>query len=301
MSLFCKIEISPVGKVKISSLKGTATSKADYTVSEVLQYNEVVDAQSLQAALIELPIPEFRYYTSVGSTNDVAATWAAQGAPDLALVIADEQTAGRGRAGRRWHTPLGAALAFSLVLHPPSDLADSSAHLTALGALAVSEALRQHYQLPAQIKWPNDVLLNGKKICGVLVEASWRGPRLESAVLGIGVNVAPMALPPPEISLTIPATSVEDQLGRAVERAQLLGQILSSLIAWRPHLGSTQFVQAWKLHLAYLYEQVQIYQNQAPVCAGQIIGLAPSGALQIRLADGTVQEVKFGELRLRPV
>src|SRR5512147_1345877 len=117
-----------------------------------------MDQASLQALLSGLPLGAVRYFDTVGSTNDLAARWADDGAPDLSLVAADEQTAGRGRLGRRWITPPGAALAFSLVL---TDIRQADIlRYTALGALAVCDALNLTFSPlpPAQIKWPNDVI-----------------------------------------------------------------------------------------------------------------------------------------------
>jgi hypothetical protein len=97
------------------------------------------------------------------------------GAPDLSLVVADEQTMGKGRAGRRWYTPAGSALAFSLILSPAWVEPEMLPRFTGLGALAVKQALESRYGLPAKIKWPNDVLLQRRKLAGVLVEAHWIG------------------------------------------------------------------------------------------------------------------------------
>src|SRR5512146_1632742 len=116
-----------------------------------------MNPNELKKALSKLPVGDVRYFDSIGSTNNEALAWAASGAEDLSLVIADEQTAGRGRLSRKWFTPPGTALAFSLILRPS---AQEKAHLTrivGLAALAVVDALQQR-GLVAQIKWPNDVL-----------------------------------------------------------------------------------------------------------------------------------------------
>lgn len=259
-----------------------------------------MDQQSLESRLQGLPIPEVRYQTSVGSTNDLAADWAAQGAPDLALVAADEQTQGRGRAGRRWYTPPGSALAFSLVLRPRMENPDWFPRLTALGALAVCQALEKNYRLPAQIKWPNDVLVNGKKLSGVLVETAWQGSRLRHAVLGVGVNVTPAAVPKDE-KLAFPATDVSTALGNSVERLELLAHILNWLVHWYARLSRADFLAAWKLHLAYVNQTVQILRADAPGLTGRISGLAENGALLLRLREGQEVPVDYGDVQLRPV
>src|SRR5271169_6463108 len=118
-----------------------------------------MNARELQAALRDLPLGGLRFFESIGSTNDEALAWASQDASDLSIVIADEQTSGRGRLGRKWFTPPKSALAFSLILRPAADEIRYPARVTGLGALALTDAVSK-FGLRAQIKWPNDVLLN---------------------------------------------------------------------------------------------------------------------------------------------
>ena len=146
--------------------------------------------------LSRLPVPAYRYLESVTSTNDLALAWAEDGAPDGALVIADTQTAGRGRMTRRWLTPPHSALALSLVLRPNPQEAARLALFSPLGGLALSTALEEQFNLQPQIKWPNDVLLDGKKTAGILAESVWQDGSVQAVVLGIGVNVSPLSVPP---------------------------------------------------------------------------------------------------------
>src|SRR5664279_6508775 len=113
----------------------------------------------LQSILTGLPLGGLRYFDSIGSTNDDALAWARAGAPDFSLVVADAQTAGRGRLLRRWITNPGSALAFSLVLRPSTQESECLPRFSPLGAVAVRQALADLFGLPAEIKWPNDVLL----------------------------------------------------------------------------------------------------------------------------------------------
>lgn len=269
-----------------------------------------MDQAGLEHLLHGLALGPVRYYARVGSTNTEALGWIEQGAPDLALVVADEQSAGRGRQGRRWLTPAGAGLTFSLILRQnplvaaPGGVEASSrlAHLTALGALAVSQALGQAYNLQCQIKWPNDVLLERRKVCGILVEAQWLGERLAAGVLGIGLNVAP-ASAPPDSEVIYPAACIETALGQPVDRWQLLRLALGEILAWRERLGTLEFVRAWDERLAFKGQQVYIYTGpQAqPEQQGLLLGLDPQGCLQIRGPNGAIQTFCSGELRLRPV
>jgi len=263
-----------------------------------------MDLRALEQALADLPLGPLRYYAQTGSTNADAALWAEAGATDLALVVADEQTAGRGRRGRRWLTPPGAALAFSLVLRPGAG-AFAPAHLTALGALAVCDALLEHYHLATQIKWPNDVLLERRKIGGILVEAYWQGESLTTAILGIGVNVTQAAVPK-EADVVFPATCVEACSGRPVDRLDLLHTVLRQLLDWRPRLGSEEFLRAWEERLAFRNEWVRVLPGSGEVLQpefqeGQIQCLEADGALRLRNRAGQAFTLYAGEVSLRPL
>lgn len=288
---------------------------------------EIVDASTLRKALDGLALGPLRFFDSIGSTNDEAARWAAAGAPDLALVTADEQTAGRGRMGRRWITPPGSALAFSLVIRPGQEsepFSGFSTHLTALGAMAVAEALDRLYGLPAEIKWPNDVLVNRRKLAGILVEVQWLGERFQAAILGIGVNVGQGSVPD-DPNLNFPATSVAGCLpdpGKA-NRLEVLRAALESLLRWRPLLGSADFLSAWEARLAFKGEWVRVIQAGETVgpdpevapdsltpppapgehsltWEGQILGLEADGSLRLLDRSGSLRRIGSGELHLRP-
>lgn len=255
-------------------------------------------------ALAGLPLGPLRYFRKTGSTNDEAASWAASGAPDLALVVADEQTAGRGRMGRRWHTPPGAALAFSLVLRPSRSESflvseSNSVRYTALGALAVCQSLRSHYGLEAGIKWPNDVLLAGRKAAGVLAEAQWDGRQLSAVILGIGVNVNRLSVPRAEL-LNYPATCVEEVLGRSVPRHELLSLILSELLDWRERLWEEGFIQEWEGRMALRGQRVELRSEsstgQVTSRSGTVLGLDETGSLQLQEENGEVYSAVFGEI-----
>jgi BirA family biotin operon repressor/biotin-[acetyl-CoA-carboxylase] ligase len=268
-----------------------------------------MDQPKLEAALADLPLGEIRYYDRIGSTNTAAAQWANAGAPDLSLVVADEQTAGRGRLDRSWFTPPGAALAFSLLTHLQAGLASTTPPeaslplLTALGAVAVSSALRQEYGLAAEIKWPNDVLLNRRKVAGVLAEIQWQGDRPINAVIGIGINVAPKSIPQ-ETDLLYPATCVEALLGRSVDRWDLLHAVLKELLTWRSRLSSKEFLQTWDGHLAFKGQRIRVGVHDAArstLYEGIVDGLNPDGSLILRTRSGKITTVQSGELYLRPV
>ncbi|MFW5726149.1 MAG: biotin--[acetyl-CoA-carboxylase] ligase, partial [Bacteroidota bacterium] len=178
----------------------------------------------------------WRYHPVVGSTNDIAREWAKAGAPEWGLVIADRQTKGRGRSNRQWVTRGGAGLAFSLVMKPTQEERIVLPRFTALAALGLIRSLSK-YNAAAEIKWPNDVLLNGKKLAGVLVEAEWQEEELQALVVGMGVNVGRKAVPPPD-GLRYPATSVEEAIGIPVNRWELLASVIQEIHALRPVLAT---------------------------------------------------------------
>ena len=254
---------------------------------------------NIRKAISDSALGGYRFYRQVGSTNDVALAWAAEGAPDLALVYAEEQTSGRGRGSRRWFTPPGAGLAFSLVLRPLPGEGLSIPLFSGLGAVAVCDALGKR-GLQAEIKWPNDILLNGKKVCGILVESVWIGEKVDGVVLGIGVNVKPGSVPPPE-GLNYPAASLEDILGRRVNRQNLLRDILFALLAWRGLLTEPAFLQTWENNLAFRGDQVEIQAEGVGPETGKLEGLEVDGRLRVRSMNGQTFTVQSGEVHLRRV
>ena len=171
--------------------------------------------------------------------------------------------------------------------------------LSPLGGLAVCTALEDTLGLAPQIKWPNDVLLGRRKTCGILAEAFWQGPQLEAVILGIGINIAPGSVPPPQ-EVLFPATFVEDFTTQLVERNALLVAILDQLEAWRAQLGSPAFLDAWQARLAFRGEPVEIQFPANPALVGRLQGVDADGNLKIALESGEMVSVAAGDVRLRP-
>ncbi len=273
-----------------------------------------MDQPSLTARLADLPLPDIRYFSRIDSTNDEAWRWVERQAPHGALVIADEQTAGRGRLQHHWVTVPQSSLAFSLVLHSPPLDTKCLTLLSGLGALAACQTLDALYSLPALVKWPNDILLDQRKAGGVLVEARWNGTDLSTVVVGIGINIAPESIDTQFLSaagLSVPATCVENLLGQTVDRIELLHGILHELFSWLPQLDSPDFIHAWESCLAYRDQWVEItteprpqpYESRAVLpdkTAGKVIGLGTDGSLRLLTASGELAVVQVGEIHLRP-
>lgn len=256
-----------------------------------------MNESSLKKSLAKINLGGLRYFDSTGSTNDEALAWAASGAADLSLVAADEQTRGRGRLNRAWYTPKGSALAFSLILRPHSQ--DNLSRMVGMAALAISDTLRS-YGLNPLIKWPNDILLNGKKTAGILIETVWSGDKADSMVIGMGVNILTASVPPAE-ALRFPATSLEGELrANPPTREEILASILRSVIVRRQQLHTEGFLCEWQDRLAYLGEQVQIHSGSENPITGQLIGLEQDGSLRLRDSQGRSTTVRFGDVSLRP-
>ena len=168
-----------------------------------------------------------------------------------------------------------------------------------LGALAVCEALEK-LGLHPEIKWPNDILLNRLKVCGILAESVWIGEKVDSIVLGIGVNVKPESVPPPE-RVDYPATSLEMVVGKSVDRLSLLRDILLALFHWRRLLTKEAFILTWGNKLCFRGEQVEIRAGGEGSKTGELEGLGPDGSLWLRSQNGQSFTVQFGEVHLRPV
>jgi BirA family biotin operon repressor/biotin-[acetyl-CoA-carboxylase] ligase len=152
--------------------------------------------------------------------------------------------------------------------------------------------------ISAEIKWPNDVLVSGKKISGVLAEGDWIGDELTAITLGIGVNVRPESVPP-ENELSFPATCVEAEYGENINRTRLLRDILGALLTWRGRIQTPAFVETWAERLAFLGRDV-VVSGAGALFQGQIIGLTEAGSLTVRAGSGEQQDFQVGEVRLRP-
>jgi len=171
----------------------------------------------------------FRFYPQIGSTNDVAREWAESGGPHGAIVITEEQTAGRGRFAHRWQAPPETGLLFSLIVSLDKIRAEMLNILPLTIGVAVAEALEKFGVPEVKLKWPNDVLINGRKVAGILSEAIWNGQTPVLAIVGIGLNVR---VDFSGTELAEHAISLEPASGRPVDRAELLASLLDKIEQW---------------------------------------------------------------------
>lgn len=225
---------------------------------------------------------------SCGSTNDEAARFARAGASHGTVVIAERQDNGRGREGRAWASPAG-GLYFSAVMRPPLPLADVPPMTLAIG-IAVCDAARA-FGADAKLKWPNDVLLGDKKLAGVLVETQSQGGKLESVIVGIGVNLE--VLPNPEV--------VAHAARLNVERETFIKTLIEKLEAWVDRYvacGVESIVPAWQERMAHGLVARAVIDGTART--GKLAGIDRDGALLIEVAD-VIHRVRSGDVEvIRP-
>jgi BirA family biotin operon repressor/biotin-[acetyl-CoA-carboxylase] ligase len=236
------------------------------------------------------------WYAEVGSTNDVAAALADSGEPEGTVVIADAQSAGRGRHGRAWVSPPGAGLYMSIVMRP-------SAHAVGLLTIAAGVALADGIQaatgLHPQLKWPNDVYMGGRKLAGILAEAGTSARGVQHVVLGCGVNLMPAAYP---AEVAARATSIESELGRAVDRGLLTAECLAALHARYLELlshAAAGVIARWRARAASTFGRRVEWDVAGVMRHGVAEDIDDSGALVVR--DGAARaRVISGEVRWLP-
>jgi BirA family biotin operon repressor/biotin-[acetyl-CoA-carboxylase] ligase len=222
---------------------------------------------------------------------------AASGAGEGMAILALEQTAGRGSQGRSWSSPSGEGLYLSLVLRPNIRPADSPV-ITLAAAIAVAETLSIDFNVPADIKWPNDVQARGRKICGILVESSIEGSRLQYAVMGIGVNISQHEFPD---DIKPIATSLFLETGMPVAPDDFLYPLLRRLDTWygRALSHPADVIARWEKLSTYARGCAVSVESAGEVIEGVTQGLSASGAIKVRLQNGELRQIVSGEVRLR--
>jgi BirA family transcriptional regulator, biotin operon repressor / biotin---[acetyl-CoA-carboxylase] ligase len=247
--------------------------------------------QGLKTRLFTGPVHHFE---TLGSTNDLAKELAAQGAPEGTVVVAEAQTGGRGRLGREWNSPPGVGLYVSLVLRPPLPPMELP-QITLTTSVAVVRAIRRVAGVAPGIKWPNDLLFNGKKLGGILTEMETESDRIRHVVVGLGLNVNNPGFPP-ELAAT--ATSLTLAAGGAFSRVQLLKAWLEEfeeLYERFLNQGFPEILEEWKCCAVTLGKMVTVRQGPREI-SGQALDVAPDGALLLRTASGETVRVTSGEI-----
>ncbi|MEM3616851.1 MAG: biotin--[acetyl-CoA-carboxylase] ligase [Candidatus Bathyarchaeia archaeon] len=259
-----------------------------------------IKVEKLQEGLKTRLVGKYVFFAhEVGSTNDWARELAELGAPEGTVAIAEIQTVGRGRLGRKWLSPKG-GLWFSIILKPKLKPPET-VKLVFLAGLAVAEAIRELYGLKAETKWPNDVLVDGRKVCGILSEMKTIGEKVDYAIIGIGVNANIDVEKdfPKELSET--ATSIQKALGRRIALEELFKALLEKVDNFYQIFfkeGFTPILKEWKRYASFLGCAVEVSIDDERL-EGIASDVDDSGALVLRLEDGSVKRVFVGEISLQ--
>jgi BirA family biotin operon repressor/biotin-[acetyl-CoA-carboxylase] ligase len=228
------------------------------------------------------------YLPETPSTMDVARAMARNGCPAYTTVVAGRQTQGRGRMRRKWVSRVG-GLYFTLVVRPRLPLAWSS-RVNFLASLTLARILRERYAIDAGVKWPNDILVAGRKLCGLLSEMETEGEEVGFINVGIGMNVNNM--PPAEVDP--PAVSLRQVLGRRVLRQELLAAFLDAMEARVEAEPWEAVIAEWKCYSVTLNRRVRIETTRETI-EGSALDVDESGALRVRMADGAERTVVHGD------
>ena len=251
--------------------------------------------QGLTTRILTGPV---HYFETLDSTNNYAKELAAREAPEGTVVIAETQTGGRGRLGREWESPAGVGLYVSVVLRPllpPMELPQ----ITLTAAVAVVRAVRRVTGASPGIKWPNDLLMHGKKLGGILTEMETESDRIRHVVIGLGLNVNNHGFPP-ELAGT--ATSLAQELRGAFSRLDLLKAWLEEfedLYERFLNQGFPEILQEWKRYTVTLGRAVTVRQGPREI-SGQAVDVAPDGALLLHTPAGETVRVTSGEITPEP-
>jgi BirA family biotin operon repressor/biotin-[acetyl-CoA-carboxylase] ligase len=227
------------------------------------------------------------YFPEIGSTMDAARELAKKGAGEGTIVIAEAQTRGRGRLSREWLSPEG-GIYFTLVLRPRISPAYAP-RINLMASIAVAATIRKLFGLKAELKWPNDVLIEGKKVCGILAEMDAEMDVVNFVNVGIGINANTSI---PQFEKT--ATSLRDALGMEISRKEFLSVLLVEIGRQQPLLMKANLLDEWKKLSVTLNKDVRIVAP-GEVIVGRAIDIDTTGALIIRERDGTLKKTMAGD------
>lgn len=262
---------------------------------DILSYEEIASSLETRWAGKNL-----LYFDEVDSTNNVIKREAENGAPHGTLAVADYQSGGKGRRGRVWKSPHGVGIWMSILLRP--ELTPSSAPMMTLpAAMAVAEGIRAACGLDTKIKWPNDVVVNGKKVCGILTEMSAELDAINYIVPGIGINVNTETFPE-DIRAT--ATSLYLETGRRIRRGPVIGAVMKAFEEVYGRFMETgdmsQLKEDYNARLANRDNKVQVLRQEGSY-TGTALGINDRGELMVRREDGTMENVLSGEVSVRGI
>lgn len=260
--------------------------------------SDVLSEEGIRQALRSRDIA-LKVFPTVSSTNTVLKSLAADGAPEGTVLVAGEQTEGRGRMGRRFYSPADTGLYMSLLLRP-GIAASEATKLTACAAVAVAEAIEELSGVPAWIKWVNDVLARGKKVCGILTEASLdcECGLVSYVIVGIGINIRPPEGGFPE-ELRDAAGAVFEEKRPPQLRCRMAAAVLDRLLDYSQRPGDRDIYEAYRRRSLTLGQDVNILTPGRDPVPAKVLDIGRDYALTVRLDDGSAKRVSTGEVSLR--
>ncbi|AZK47204.1 biotin--[acetyl-CoA-carboxylase] ligase [Paenibacillus lentus] len=285
-----------INKLREEGYEFDAVSRKGYRLiskPERLEYSGLLQAMNTKSFGRKLKLLEV-----TTSTQEEVRLLAELGAAEGTLVIAEEQTIGRGRQGRRWHSPAGKGVWMSLLLRPPLPLTRAP-QLTLLSAVAVCRAIRAVTGVEVGIKWPNDLLVHGRKICGILLESIGEDEMIRYCIAGVGIdaNLEPSDLPP---ELRTIATSLQIESGRKVDRVVLIGAVIAELEKFYElylEEGFAPIGHLWEALSVTTGQDITVKTAQGEV-RGRAMGLDENGGLLVMQEDHRLTTIFSGEVQI---
>lgn len=284
-----------IKNLRIEGYNIQGTPKIGYTI--VSTPNKPLPAEIKSEIRTKIIGKKIFYFEEVESTQNVAKTLVDAGLEEGTVVIAEKQTRGRGRVGREWFSPKG-GLWLSIILKPNIPTSKVQ-RLSLLAGVAVAKTLKKLYKLNAKLKWPNDVLIEGKKICGILVEASGDVDKVNYVIVGIGININVRFTGRRELSTT--ATSILELLGKEVSMVKLTVKLLEEfekLYLEFKHGEFSRIIEEWRKLSQTLGKKVKV-ESYEESFVGEALDVDEDGFLLVKVRDGLVVRVVAGDIHLR--
>nr|WP_281350055.1 biotin--[acetyl-CoA-carboxylase] ligase [Alkalibaculum sporogenes] len=243
------------------------------------------------------------YFEEISSTNDYAKKLAQNAFEDGEVIIAGTQKSGRGRFSREWISPPNKGIYISLLLKPQISF-ENITQLTLFTALAICNALEEYVGINLEIKWPNDILLNSKKICGILTEISGEVDKINHVIIGFGINVNFDKVDFDD-TLKNKATSLKIETSKTQDRKKIIQHILTVFDKYyEDYLNGENFeniLKQYKSKMTIIEKNIVISIHNNTPASGTVIDITNSGALKIKMSDGSVKEFLSGEISLNPI
>jgi len=288
-----------------------ALRKAGYEIEGHPKKGYLLTAQTerpYNALEVTLNIPtefigkEVLFFDELDSTNTKASKLAREGVVEGTVVIAESQSKGRGRIERSWYSPPGANIYTSIILRPKLP-PQATQTITLVSAVALAEAIEETAGVRPSLKWPNDILVGGKKVAGILTEMSSESDRVKHIIIGIGINVNIEVTDLPG-GLRYPASSLKHESGSKIDRTELVRNLYSRLEKWYKILlsdGSEEIVETWREYFTFVGKEIRIegYRGigaEPVITEGICLGIDSDGALLIKERSGAIERVVAGDM-----